>query len=836
MKKRLLLTLFLSGGLVLTSCEGNTASNITAVKLNRSYISLAPNETFLLEATTIGGEKEVTFFSSDSSIASIDATGLVTAIASGETSVYAIANDKIATCLVKVENHDNDIRSAIKKGTISMKIDSSFFEKTGQVFYAPLTYTYQSKGGAFDDENSKMHFDVEWTKGIASTSYTAVEQSARNVEFINYLFNYDNEGLASLFSSKKSWEQRAMAYAFNRKEETKNYGEDHFTVAMLNDRLYADSYALIDENIYPRAAKEIVYEDNEIIELITTLMQTIRMLDLSKLSLSQIDLVTILKNLYPEPATILDEDTNTSIQTISRILGVMLFVLSGYTNIDYKPITVKGYDGINLHFYLNDLGKENLSSLSSILALIGQDNEDIKKILDGFAINDFALDLNLYSDPAYKNYNHCSSISFLLDLNLPEDNTLKFDTTLDFGVDTIYEKASYISSLYDKHNMNKAIQKEADDYIALIGDVISYNDKDNDSKDFSLLKDKLTQAREALNNFSSLSTKARFMLVEERFNAKDIENLYAKGELALALTKATMALITQNTTIAGVNLAIQGVKEYKDFKLALEEANKDKFDVMVNIVKNYLLSVKTEISEGASGLKEASNKETANEVIDAALAFESIFDTTGDIFSLLPQYILGIEIDPTYGDDVMLTDELLTLRDEVVSTEEIKDDEGKLVNNLYAVTYYTKEAFKKALELIFKENTGEDLYNAISYKDNEGNNTKLANFASMAKKSFTRTIIPQQVALNNLLSVNDSTTLATLLRDKVNALKDEIYATLISYEKAEITKEVAKEKLDTIELNLSNIESIQLDLLDAVARVNLTNVRSILADANNLIN
>ena len=181
MKKRILLTLFLSGGLVLTSCGGSTASNITAVKLNRSYISLAPNETFLLEATTIGGEKEVTFFSSDSSIASIDATGLVTAIASGETSVYAIANDKIAICLVKVENNENEIKSAIKKGTISMKIDSSFFEKTGQVFYAPLTYTYQSRGGAFDDENSKMHFDVEWTKGIASTSYTAAEQSERNV-------------------------------------------------------------------------------------------------------------------------------------------------------------------------------------------------------------------------------------------------------------------------------------------------------------------------------------------------------------------------------------------------------------------------------------------------------------------------------------------------------------------------------------------------------------------------------------------------------------------------------------------------------------------------------
>lgn len=836
MKKRLLLTLFLSGGLVLTSCGGSTASNITAVKLNRSYISLAPNETFLLEATTIGGEKEVTFFSSDSSIASIDATGLVTAIASGETSVYAIANDKIATCLVKVENNENEIRSAIKKGTISMKIDSSFFEKTGQVFYAPLTYTYQSRGGAFDDENSKMHFDVEWTKGIASTSYTAVEQSARNVEFINYLFNYDNNSLSSLFSSKKSWEERAMAYSFNRKEDTKNYGEDHFTVAMLNDRLYADSYAVIDENIYPRAAKEIVYEDNEMIELITSLIQTIRMLDLSKLSLSQIDLVTILKNMYPDPATILDENTNTNIQTISRVLAVMLFALSGYTNIDYKPVNVKGYDGINLHFYLNDLGKQNLSSLSSLLSFLGQDNEEVKKVLDEFAINDFALDLTLYSDPTYKNYNHCSSVSFLLDLNLPENNTLKFDTTLDFGVDTIYEKASYISSLYDKHNMNKAIQKEADDYIALIGDVISYNDKDNDSKDFSLLKDKLAQAREALNNFSSLSTKAKFMLVEERFNAKEIENLYAKGELALTLTKAAMALISENSTINGVNLAIQTVRPYKDFKLAIEEANKEKFDIMVNIVKNYLLKVKEEISEAALGLRDASNKEIATEVIDAALAYESIFDTTGDVFNLIPRYVLGIRIDPTYGDDVMLTDELISLRDEVIFTEEIKDEDGNLENNLYAVTYYTKEAFKKAIELIISSNNGEDLYNAISYKDNEGNDTKLAKFASMAKKDFSVSIIPQQVALNNLLSVQDSTTLATTLREKVGSIKDEIYETLIDYKRGSITKELAKEKLDTIELNLSNIESIQNDLLDALQRVNLSTIRSILDDVKNLIN
>ena len=570
MKKRLLFSLILSGGLVLTSCGGDTAQNITAIKLNRSYISLAINETFLLEATTIGGEKEVIFFSADSSIASIDSTGLVTAIASGETSVYAIANDKIATCLVKVENNDNVINSAVKHGTISMKIDSSFFEKTGQVFYAPLTYTYQSKGGAFDDENSKMHFDVEWTKGIASEAYTEEEQTATNVDFVNYLFNFDLSKVASLFTPKKSRELRAMGYSFNRKVETKNYGEDHFVVAMLNDRLYADSFAKVDENLLPRASREIVYEDNETISMISSLMKTIRMLDLSKLSLSQLDIVTILKNMYPDPATILDEDTNTNIQAVARVLSIMLYALSGYTNIDYKPITVKGYDGINLHFYLNELGKENLSSLSSFTEnIIPEGYEQYKAFLDELAINDFALDLNLYSDPAYKNYNHCSSVSFLLDLGLPQDNTFKFDTTLDFGVDTIYEKASYLSNLYNEHNMHMAVHKEVDDYIDVIGDVISYNDNDKTSTDFSLLKEKLAAARAVVNNFGKLSTKAKFMLVEEKFNSNDIENVYKLGEAALTLSKTAMALIENSSTIASVKLAVQPVKEYRDFKEAL---------------------------------------------------------------------------------------------------------------------------------------------------------------------------------------------------------------------------------------------------------------------------
>ena len=326
------------------------------------------------------------------------------------------------------------------------------------------------------------------------------------------------------------------------------------------------------------------------------------------------------------------------------------------------------------------------------------------------------------------------------------------------------------------------------------------------------------------------------MLVEEKFNSNDIENVYKLGEAALTLSKTAMALIENSSTIASVKLAVQPVKEYRDFKEALNEANNTKFELMSNIVRNYLNDVKTEIEEGAIGLKASIAKETADEIIDAALVYQDIFDANGNIFNLIGRNILGYEIEPTYGDDVMLTEELMALRDEVITNEEVRDENDELINNLYAVTYYVEEGFKKAASLIIENNSGDELYTAISYLDEDGNNTRLADFADMAKKDFSNSIIPQEVALNSSLSAEQNTKLATLLRNKVEDLKDESYASLIDYKTGVKTADETNEKLNAIENDLNNVESIQNDLLDALQRVNLTTTRTILSDVRELIN
>ncbi len=85
----------------ITPIENGTSEGET-LTLNRSTLTLTPEKTYQLKVK--GAETEtITWASSDTQIATVDESGVVTAVAVGEAEITAIVNDKELTCKVTVK-------------------------------------------------------------------------------------------------------------------------------------------------------------------------------------------------------------------------------------------------------------------------------------------------------------------------------------------------------------------------------------------------------------------------------------------------------------------------------------------------------------------------------------------------------------------------------------------------------------------------------------------------------------------------------------------------------------------------------------------------------------
>lgn len=85
-------------------CKGDSTIEATAITLNKESRKLEIGKTFQLEATLTptNATEQVSWKSSDEKIATVDETGLVTAVAKGEATITATAGEVEATCTVTV--------------------------------------------------------------------------------------------------------------------------------------------------------------------------------------------------------------------------------------------------------------------------------------------------------------------------------------------------------------------------------------------------------------------------------------------------------------------------------------------------------------------------------------------------------------------------------------------------------------------------------------------------------------------------------------------------------------------------------------------------------------
>ena len=135
----------------------------TEVKLNKSSISIIVGGTYSLTATIVPSNatnNNVTWTSSNKSVATVDSNGKVTAKKEGTATVYAkTSNNKIATCEVKVTtvkiesitfNTSNTILEKGKTKTVKVSI------KPNNASYTSIKYSSSNNSVATIDQNGKI--------------------------------------------------------------------------------------------------------------------------------------------------------------------------------------------------------------------------------------------------------------------------------------------------------------------------------------------------------------------------------------------------------------------------------------------------------------------------------------------------------------------------------------------------------------------------------------------------------------------------------------------------------------------------------------------------------
>lgn len=103
--------------------DGNTVESIT---LDQEEIHMSPGQTWQLNATVVPEGASVTWGSSQTSVATVDQEGKVTAVGIGETFVKATAGDKTAECLVKVEKEVAIEGISLNKSSLILKEGETF--------------------------------------------------------------------------------------------------------------------------------------------------------------------------------------------------------------------------------------------------------------------------------------------------------------------------------------------------------------------------------------------------------------------------------------------------------------------------------------------------------------------------------------------------------------------------------------------------------------------------------------------------------------------------------------------------------------------------------------
>lgn len=244
------------GSAVIKVTAGNKTARCTvyvsdaeteSITVSPKELTLKTGETAVIEATIYPEGSNIIYWSSfDTSIATVDETGTVTAVAEGETSVMAKAGDKFATCKITVRGVSGQVSAGdylYSDGTTSGNLDES---KTviGIVFWTGDPTEYD-KTLAADHPGCTNGLAVSlteggpvtWQSGYASSgtsvsgwlsshgfSYLPSEcgNSGAEPDYLNKIMGYNNTKGIEEFNgdpSNSAWKVEAVSFVEQHRKD-----------------------------------------------------------------------------------------------------------------------------------------------------------------------------------------------------------------------------------------------------------------------------------------------------------------------------------------------------------------------------------------------------------------------------------------------------------------------------------------------------------------------------------------------------------------------------------------------------------------------------------------
>lgn len=135
---------------------------VTSIELNKTILELVEGDSETLIAIVRPDDatnKTVTWSSAQKSVATVDESGNVCAVAPGETSITAKAGEQYATCVVTVKKNPANEPIAFADSRIKEKLVAAFDTNgDGELSYSEAN-SILSIQGVFDDDTSFLSFD-----------------------------------------------------------------------------------------------------------------------------------------------------------------------------------------------------------------------------------------------------------------------------------------------------------------------------------------------------------------------------------------------------------------------------------------------------------------------------------------------------------------------------------------------------------------------------------------------------------------------------------------------------------------------------------------------------
>ena len=162
----------------LASCNSQVVPDVTSIVFSRNELTLLPEETYQLKVTLQGGPKEVVYWSSNETVATIGKDGLVTAKNKGTATLMAICDSKQAFCYVTVNEKPVETQVKLRKGNLKIEISAPTYHLPSNVFNAPVSF-YQ------EDKAQDVSFDAKMSLGTENP-----DQSYQNIKVLREMLAY----------------------------------------------------------------------------------------------------------------------------------------------------------------------------------------------------------------------------------------------------------------------------------------------------------------------------------------------------------------------------------------------------------------------------------------------------------------------------------------------------------------------------------------------------------------------------------------------------------------------------------------------------------------------